>query len=68
MHIRNTVENLISNYAMLRGYMGENYQDGKYALSVSLFVSFGGDLQSKGAILEPPVEKHIKESHAIALV
>ena len=28
-------------------YMGQNYQDVKYALSVSLFVSFHGDLESK---------------------
>ena len=26
-------------------YMGQNYQDGKYALFVSLFVSFHGDLE-----------------------
>ena len=28
-------------------YMGQNYQDGKFALSVSLVVSFQGDLESK---------------------
>ena len=28
-------------------YMGQNYQDGKYALFVSLFISFYGDLESK---------------------
>ena len=52
--------------------MGEIYQDGKYALSVSLFVSFCGDLESKWAFREPPkkipVDKHTKESHSIALV
>ena len=33
-------------------YMGQNYQDGKYALFVSLFVSFHCDLESKWAIRE----------------
>ena len=51
--------------------MGQNYQDGKYALSVSLFVSFHGDLESKWAIWEPNkkhlVEKYINESNGIAL-
>ena len=28
-------------------YMGQNYQDWKYALFVSLFVSFHSDLESK---------------------
>ena len=34
-------------------HTGQNYQDGKYALSVSLFVSFQGDLESKLAIGGP---------------
>ena len=38
-------------------YMGQNYQDGKYALSISLFVSFCGDLESKLVIGEPK-KKH----------
>ena len=33
--------------------MGQSYQDGKYALSVSLFVSFYGDLESKLSIGGP---------------
>ena len=51
--------------------MGKNYQDGKYALSVSLFVSFHDDLESKWAIWKPnkkhPVDKYTKESDGIAL-
>ena len=51
--------------------MGQNYQDGKYALSVSLFMSYYGDLESKWAISEPnkkhPVVKYSKESNGIAL-
>ena len=33
-------------------YMGGNFLSGKYALSVSLFVRFHGDLESKWAIGE----------------
>ena len=33
--------------------MGQNDQDGKYALFMSLFVSFHGDLKSKYPIGEP---------------
>ena len=51
--------------------MDQNYQDGKYALSVSLFVSFHGDLESKWAIGGPkkkyPVDKYTKESNGMAL-
>ena len=50
--------------------MDQNYQDGKYALSVSLFVSFHGDLESKWAIWEPNKKytagKYTKESNGIA--
>ena len=46
--------------------MGQNYQDGKYALFMSLFASFQRDLESKGAIIEPrkknPVDQYTKES------
>ena len=53
-------------------YMGRNYQDGKYALFVSFFVRFHGDLESKWAILELrkkyPVDKYIKDSNGIALL
>ena len=53
------------------GFMGGNYQDGKYALFVSFFVSFPGDLESKWAIREPNkkylVDKFTKERDAIAL-
>ena len=46
------------------GYMGQNDQDGKYALSVSLFVTFHGDLESKLAIGGPikkyPVDKYTR--------
>ena len=52
-------------------FMGRNYQDGKYSLSVSLFVSFYGELKSKLAISEAnkkhPVDKYTKESNGIAL-
>ena len=52
--------------------MGQNFQDGKYSLSVSLFVSFHGDLESKWAIWEPnekyPDDKYMKESNGIGLV
>ena len=52
--------------------MGQNYQDGKYAFSVSLFVSFHGDLESKWAIKEPgqkhTIDKNTKQSDNIALV
>ena len=52
-------------------YIGQNYQDGKYALFVSLFVSFHRDVESKWAIGEPrkknPVDKYTKESDGIAL-
>ena len=51
--------------------MGQNYQDGKYALSMPLFVSFHCDLESKWAIREPskkyPIDKYTKESNGIAL-
>ena len=50
--------------------MGQNYQDGKYALSVSLFVSFHGDMESKLAIGGPkknPVDKYTKDSNGMAL-
>ena len=51
--------------------MGRIYQDGKYLLSVSLFVSFYGDLESKLSIWEAnknhPVDKYTKESNGIAL-
>ena len=50
--------------------MGQNYQDGKYSLSVSLYVSFHGDLESKFAIGGPkkkyPVDKHTKDSNGMA--
>ena len=50
-------------------YMGQNYQDGKYAFFVSLFVRFQRDLESKWAIGEPrkkfPVDKCNKESNDI---
>ena len=52
-------------------HMGQNYQDGKYALFVSLFGSFHPDLESKWAIREPrkkyPVDKYTKDSNGIAL-
>ena len=52
-------------------YMGQNYQDGKYELFVSLFVSFPRDLESKWAIVELRkkylVDKYTKESNGIAL-
>ena len=52
-------------------YIGQNYQDGKYALSVSLFVSFHNDLESKLAIGGPkkkyPVDKHTKDSNGMTL-
>ena len=51
--------------------MGQKNQDGKKALSVSPFVSFHGDLESKWAIWEPnkkhPVDKYTKKSNGIAL-
>ena len=51
--------------------MGENFLSLKYALSVSLFVSYHCDLKSKWAIGEPrkkyPVDKYTKESNGIAL-
>ena len=50
--------------------MGQNNQDGKYALFVSLFVSFHRDLESKWAIVELrkkfPVDKYTEESNMIA--
>ena len=52
--------------------MGQNYQDGKYAHSVSLFVSFHGPLESKLAIARPekkyPVGKYTKDSNGMALI
>ena len=52
-------------------HMGQNYQDGKYALFVSLFGSFHRDLESKEAIREQrkkyPVDNYTKESNGIAL-
>ena len=51
--------------------MGQNYQDVKYALFVSLFVSFHGDLESKLAIggkkKKYPVDKYTKDSIDMAL-
>ena len=51
--------------------MSQNYQDGKYALSMSLFVSFHGDLESKWAIGEPhkkySIDNYTKESNGMAL-
>ena len=51
--------------------MGQNYQDGKYALSVSLYVNFHGDLESKWAITGPekkyPVEKYTNDRNYMAL-
>ena len=51
--------------------MGWNYQDGKYSLFVSLFVSFDRDLESKWTIGEPrknySVDKYPKESNGITL-
>ena len=52
-------------------YMGWNYQDEKYALFVSLFVSFHGDLESKWAIRglggKFSVDKYTKDSNGMAL-
>ena len=52
--------------------MGWNYHDEKYALFLSLFVSFHGGLESKWAIVEPrkkyPVDKYTKDSNGIALL
>ena len=51
--------------------MGQNYQDGKYALFMSLFVSFHHEKESKWASGESrknyPVDKYTKESNGIAL-
>ena len=51
--------------------MGRIYQDGKYALFVSLFASFHGDLESNWAMGELRkkylVDKYTKESNVIAL-
>ena len=51
--------------------MGGNYYDVKYALFVSLYVNFQGDLESNWAIREPnkkcPVDKYTKESNGITL-
>ena len=51
--------------------MGQNYQDGKYALSVSGFVSCLRDLELKWPIWEPnkkhPVDKYTKVNNGIAL-
>ena len=51
--------------------MGQNYQDVKYALSVSLSVSFHGDLESQWAIRETkqkyPVDEYTLESNGMAL-
>ena len=51
--------------------MGGNFLSGKYELSVSLFVSFDGNLESKWAIGGPkkkyPVDKYTKESNGMAL-
>ena len=58
-------------YIQLVEYIGQNYQDGKYTLFVSLFVSFHCDLESKLAIREPkknhPIKKYTKRSDDIAL-
>ena len=52
-------------------YMGGNFLSGIYALSVSLLVSFHGDLESKWAIRGPikiyQVDKYTKESTGMAL-
>ena len=46
--------------------MGGDFMSGKYALSVSLFVSFHGDLESKlgigGKKKKYPVDKYTKDS------
>ena len=51
--------------------MGGNFLSGKYALSVSFFVSFHGDLESKRATRGPKkkysVDKYTKESNGMAL-
>ena len=51
--------------------MAQNYQDGNYALFVSLFDSFHRDLESKWAIREPRkkylVDKDTMDSNGIAL-
>ena len=51
--------------------MGQNYQDGKYALFVSLFVSFHDDMESKWAIgglgEKSPGDKYTKDSNGMAL-
>ena len=52
--------------------MGQNYQDGRNALFVSLLGSVQRDLESKWAIREPrkkyPVDKYTKDSNGIALI
>ena len=51
--------------------MGQNYQEVKYALFVSLFVSFHGDLESKWVIgglgKKFPIDKYTKDSIGMAL-
>ena len=50
--------------------MGGSFLSGKYALSVSLFVSFHGELKSKWAIGGPkkhPIDKYTKESNSMAM-
>ena len=52
-------------------YMGGKFLSEKKALSVSLFVSFHGDLESKLAIGGPkkkyPVDKYTKDNYSMAL-
>ena len=65
------LSNILIKLHFLKLYMGWNYQDEKYALYVSLFASFHGDLESKWAIWDSnkkhSVDKYTKESNGIAL-
>ena len=51
--------------------MGQNYQDGNYALYMSLFVSFHGSLGVKmsyrRAEKKYPVDKYTKDSNGMTL-
>ena len=52
-------------------YMGRNDQNGKYVFSLSLFVSFHDEVESKLASIEPKkhaVKKYTMESNVIALI
>ena len=54
----------------MTSYMGEHFLSVKYALFMSLFVSFHHDLESKLVIREPekkPVDKNTKDSNGIEL-